>query len=252
MIFVFPRRTPSRRHDDLNTPQASGQLHSKYDKDASSSFNFIGDRQISLQYGTGSCLGYYARELVTWGGMPLNDQGFLRVFHTTDPFPGAPFDGILGMGFEGLQEPDDNTPPLQTWLAQHDLKTPVFSFEMTDRDGNDLETGKLKIGTMATERYGNQTASIAPVVKLQLKNGKKVYAYWMFHLGGWSVGDSGDQAAGLAMVDSGTSCLVLPPDAWQAFVEKVGGDARKACRKDGPVGGGCWIRVSHGGVLTDR
>ncbi|CAD7926333.1 unnamed protein product [Amoebophrya sp. A120] len=195
---------PSR----CDTPEMK---HSKYDNTTSTSYGFLGDQLVELQYGTGSCKGYYSNETVTWGGVKLTTQGFLRVKETVEPFPTAPFDGILGMGFEKLASPADNRPVLQTWLAQHgaELEKPVFSFEMTDANGNDLEVGELRIGTIPTERFGNIGYNEVDVVPLTTPSGDRGYFYWMLPMWTSRIGKK-EGVANMAMVDSGTSCLVMP------------------------------------------
>eukprot|EP00392_Amoebophrya_sp_AT5.2_P007246 g7260.t1 len=208
---------------DYSCPPAvcdsDAQTHSKYDNRTSSSYGFLGDPEIELKYGTGSCIGYYSNETTTWGGVELHSQGFLRVKQTVEPFPTAPFDGILGMGFEKLASPADNRPVLQTWLAQHgaELEQPVFSFEMTDAAGRDLEVGQLRIGTVPMERFGKLGYNQLDVVPLTTADGQHGYFYWMLPLAGSKIGQK-DGVASLAMVDSGTSCLVMPVQDFMNFV----------------------------------
>ncbi|CAD7957345.1 unnamed protein product [Amoebophrya sp. A25] len=209
--------------------------HNKYDNSTSSSYSYIGDQLIPLAYGTGSCEGYYAKESVTWGGVSVTEQGFLRVISSVDPFPTAPFDGILGMGFENLASPPNNTPLLHTWLQQHGKMlnaAPVFSFKMTDSKGRDLEQGELIIGSVPHERYGSAGANEVDVLQLETKDGQRGYFYWMLPITSSKLAGKPGVAA-MGMVDSGTSCLVMPEQDFMTFItEGRVSDLSQVCNED--------------------
>ena len=151
------------------------------------------------------------------------------------------FDGIAGIGLEGLA-PKSKYPGYKTVFDnladQYDLESknlkPVFSFEMTGSDGTDLEHGHLIFGALPTERFGGAAPSVAPVLKMDLGHGAVGFGFWLFGIEAWSVGSVKKQyaqmqkgaegqvsAQGFAMVDSGTSCLILTTPAWDAFVAEA-------------------------------
>ncbi len=168
--------------DGVDRQTGQKVIHHKYEKDGSSSFKYLGDQVVDLRYGTGSARGMYGAEEVNWGSnLKVKGQGFLRVNSSAEPFPSAVFDGILGMGFEGLVEPAGNTPVLQSWFGQNPEITPVFSFEMTDSLGRDLEEGRLRLEVIPESRYGAEGPNTVSVMPLNINN-TKTYAYWMFRL----------------------------------------------------------------------
>ncbi len=98
--IVARRRNLSRSH---LRELVSGYTvtHNKYSSDKSSSGKMT-QKLIQLAYGTGTCAGYYGSEAVSLSGtntqsqsqgalqtssFSIKDQGFLRVVHSTDPFP---------------------------------------------------------------------------------------------------------------------------------------------------------------------
>lgn len=238
--------------------------HTLYDKGLSANYKnpFAPKIETRAQhYGTGDASGIVSADKVQIFGddLILEDKQFLRIQKVDKKYvPNMPFDGIAGIGLSGLA-PESEYPGYQTVfdaiLSQHadefstDVTpskdssedgeqsskdpplTPVFSFEMTDSNGQDLENGHLIFGALPEERFTttleNGTTTTAPVVAPVLpfpqpgapKSKDPVYGYWWFGAESVAFGDfstkyvapdDGVAVAALLMVDSGTSCLTIP------------------------------------------
>merc|ERR1712038_862240 len=94
-------------------------LHNKYNAARSSSYKADG-RKFEIRYGSGSLSGFLSSDVVSFGGVDIQDQTFAEAL--SEPgmaFVAAKFDGILGMGYNTIAV-DQN---------------PVFSFYL-NRDPN--------------------------------------------------------------------------------------------------------------------
>ena len=228
---------------EIDSQENPKLVHKKYNKTDSTSFLPDGrgpdsqDRVVKLQYGTGSAVGMYGKEEVKWFSdkLVVKEQGFLRVNESAAPFPTAAFDGILGMGFEGLASPEDARPVLQSWFHQFPKINPVFTFQMTDGRGRDLEEGRLVLETVPEGRYPNGPEGpnkAAKVLQLKIRD-RPQYAYWLFALTAVRVGEMHGQNL-LAMVDSGTSCLVSPLQEYLTWKKQIQ-DFDMVCTRDAAV-----------------
>jgi hypothetical protein len=223
-VWVQDKTCPSQICDCLvksdECPQAS-KAHPKFDGSKSSTYKSMGDEQYELKYGTGSCKGALAEDTMVVGDLTATGQDFLHVVQVATPFNSAPFDGLVGLGFDGLATPSTAQPWLYTVAKEKQLSSVTVTFEMVDN-----KDGHLVIGEAQTGLYADSKIVWSDVLEFSIG-----YAFWAIGVDTIKVAGSEFHAAGggsvPGIVDSGTSCLILPDqifDAFQEGYERGGGD----------------------------
>ncbi|XP_034109870.1 lysosomal aspartic protease-like [Drosophila albomicans] len=178
------------------------KVHNEYDSRASSSYVANGT-SFFLMYGSGSVFGFLSTDTVNVNGLSIANQTFAEA--TDDPggnFETDKFDGILGMGYQNISE-DNVVPPFYKMVSQGLVKHPVFSFYLA-RAGTSSNGGELIFGGSDPSLYkGNLT--YVPVSK---------QGYWQFTMAGASVNGRSLCNNCQAVVDTGSSVIFPPYDAY--------------------------------------
>lgn len=199
-------------------------VHNKFNDAASSTWQTASPGRISLQYGSGSCSGAYGTDTVRLGDLTIPQMPVMEASQTTSPFPDSPFDGILGLGWNGLMTPR-GAPVFITMLRQaygSSMPRQVFSFLMSSTSGNNSE---LVIGDILADKYP-KGVTWSNVLQFQGPGGTGIYAYWAIMLDqvsfqGLNSGQQYTKSNRPAIVDSGTSCLVMYERDYTDFVNGV-------------------------------
>jgi len=178
--------------------------------DASKSDSYIEDgRAFHIQYGSGATDGKVSRDNVNIGGVLLEDQMFAEI--TSEPLQWivARFDGILGLGFRKLSVLDIE-PPMLALIRKKMVNDAIFSFYLpSDAD----QTGELVVGGVDEEAF------VGDIHWTPLATAD----YWRVPFDGIQVGKSLTiQAATTAIMDTGTSMIVMPMDVVQQIADKTG------------------------------
>jgi len=191
-------------HDGAETP------HNLEDRD-----------QVSVSYGTGSIVGEIAREVVCFrtdgevvaaDGSPLKGvctrlRVLLATELTEEPFRAFEFDGVLGLGLEGLAlHPEFSL--LGQMVRQNQQMQAAFGVFISDRDAVPSE---ITLGGVDGRRIAGEL-QWADVAKPEL-------GYWQLRVHGVFVGGEALELcqAGdcVAVADTGTSLLGVPRQAVQ-------------------------------------
>jgi hypothetical protein len=176
-------------------------LHNKYDSTKSSTYVKNGTT-FAIQYGSGSLTGFVSQDSVTIGSATVKNQLFAEA--TKEPglaFKVGKFDGILGMAFQAIAV--DGMQP--AWYsAVGDAKLFGVYLGGTSGVGGEMTFG----GTDSNHYTGDLT--YVPVSRAK---------YWQITVDSFSVGNLSKVEA---IVDTGTSLLVAPPDVVSAFGKKIG------------------------------
>lgn len=85
--------------------------------------------EFSISYGTGDASGTLASDVVSVGGLSVQEQAFGAVTQTSDDFGGFPNDGILGMAF-GTIAVSKQPPFFERLIAKGALAAPLFSVHL--------------------------------------------------------------------------------------------------------------------------
>merc|ERR1711998_630742 len=176
-------------------------FHSKYHSDKSSTYVKNGTK-FAIQYGSGSLSGFVSEDTVNIGGVDVKNQLFAEA--TSEPglaFKIGKFDGIMGMAFASIAV-DGMTPAWYSAVGDAQL----FGVYLGGTSGLG---GEMTLGGTDAAHYTGEI-SYFPVSRAK---------YWQISVDTFSVGGLKKVEA---ILDTGTSLLVAPPDVVSAFGKKIG------------------------------
>jgi hypothetical protein len=177
----------------------------RYDGGRSSTFQDLGS-EVQLQYGTGACSGTAGHDFITVGGMQV-DQIFGRMDEMDSFFDNVEFDGIVGLGLKDLVQ-GPGAPWIATISEANVLPQTNFRFSYASESSGTIDFGLTPVGPHLWVDVG------APEGRMQ-----GMELYWMAPVESYRIGEKAFDLprATPAVVDSGTSCLILPEKAFAAF-----------------------------------
>eukprot|EP00560_Eucampia_antarctica_P008407 CAMPEP_0197825040 /NCGR_PEP_ID=MMETSP1437-20131217/2187_1 /TAXON_ID=49252 ORGANISM="Eucampia antarctica, Strain CCMP1452" /NCGR_SAMPLE_ID=MMETSP1437 /ASSEMBLY_ACC=CAM_ASM_001096 /LENGTH=425 /DNA_ID=CAMNT_0043424879 /DNA_START=33 /DNA_END=1307 /DNA_ORIENTATION=+ len=174
------------------------------------------DEFMEIRYGTGSIQGRFCTDTVTLADDLAVTNQYLATPTDCDPM-GLPykmgkFDGILGLGFDGLAA-GYKTTVFSNAIKQKLVEKPIFSFFLdSNKDGKvSNSNGELTFGGYDPKHYEGPIHWFAVTRAL----------YWELHLNTIKFGSIEIKNVN-AIVDTGTSLLAGPPDEVAAFAKKAG------------------------------
>jgi len=180
------------------------KAHTRYNHSKSSLYQPDG-RDLSIRYGTGSMKGVLSKDKITMGGVASTQPIIFGEATTLDDFfLNAKMDGILGLAFQSISS-DHVEPVFEAFYRQGLIKDNSFSFYLTDEPN--AEGSKLILGGV-DERY---------------YEGKLNYHYlssedyWSIKLDGIAVGNQIEGQGASAIIDSGTSLILMNPAIYGAL-----------------------------------
>jgi hypothetical protein len=185
-----------------------------------STSNSTGD-SITVSYGSGSFSGTEYTDDVTVGGTTVNGQS-IGVASTSTGFTGV--DGIIGFGPVDLTANTVNGAAsvptfMDNLLAQGTISQEVLGISFAPESGSDSNdaNGELTFGSVDSSKF---TGSIT-YAPLQGQ-------YWGINVDGITYNGKSIGKANSAIVDTGTTLIYIPTDAYNAFVKATGGAADSA------------------------
>ncbi|XP_050335421.1 lysosomal aspartic protease-like [Bactrocera neohumeralis] len=196
------------------------QNHNKYTSSASSTYVKNGE-SFSIEYGSGSLSGFLSEDTVSVGGLSIKKQVFAEATaEPGDTFVDSPFDGILGMAFQSIAV-NNVVPPFYNLYSQGLVSENLFSFYLASA-GTSSQGGQLILGGSDSSLYQGSLTYVSLSEE----------TYWQFSLGGATMNGQVLCSSGCqAIADTGTSLLVAPYSAYNAFVNIVDpdGDSTVSC-----------------------
>ncbi len=200
------------------------KIHNKYDKDQSSTYRENGTN-FSIEYGSGSLQGITDQDVLTLAGLTIPNQVFVEsVVEPGISFILTLFDGILGLAYDGASK-NGIVPPLYNAFNQGLIPEKKFAFALGDVNTQGLcSIGSFTFGGYDPSKFTGDLVEI-PIDKLSSPYFQAKYFYWQIGLEGLSVpGNIYDFSAKplAAIVDTGTSALILPVDVAIPLMEGLG------------------------------
>jgi len=181
---------------------------SKYDQSKSSSFKKDGS-DFHIQYGSGDVKGYFSNDSITLADdIVVTNQMFAEVENAGGLGMGymmGKFDGILGLGFEGLSLGGAKT-VFKNAIDENIVAEKIFAFDLGDN-----KEGELTFGGYDDSKF---TGEISWVTLSEPK-------YWQIDLDDIKAGSfSSGKTNGI--VDSGTSLITGPSTEITRIASSVG------------------------------
>eukprot|EP01090_Pellita_catalonica_P008852 TRINITY_DN19916_c0_g1_i1.p1 TRINITY_DN19916_c0_g1~~TRINITY_DN19916_c0_g1_i1.p1 ORF type:complete len:385 (+),score=56.81 TRINITY_DN19916_c0_g1_i1:142-1296(+) len=173
----------------------------KYYQTQSSTYKPNGEK-ITIQYGTGSMIGYLSEDNVqVTPGLTVKEATFGQATSIAEFFNQTQTDGILGLGFTDIAA-DGVTPIFMDMVKQNLVPEPIFSVYLDSKNGD--ENSAIVFGATDQRYY---TGSFHYVDLL-------LDSYWMIWFEDFYVGGKDQDFCifldCIAIVDTGTSVLVGP------------------------------------------
>ncbi|RKP10791.1 aspartic peptidase domain-containing protein [Thamnocephalis sphaerospora] len=176
--------------------------HRRFNPDESTTFRNDG-RRFLVQYGDGSSVnGVLGRDDINIGGVLLRGQSFGLAQSESDEMDDQTIDGIMGLAFSELNAVSNAPTVLDTMIDQRLLDAPIFSFHLSRGDANTQSTGEIIFGGIDASRF-QSPMRFAPVTRP---------LYWQFHVDQVYIGGKSLKLSSDAVVDTGTSLIVVPSD----------------------------------------
>ena len=180
----------------------------KFDKSKSTSYQADGS-DFHITYGSGDVQGYFSVDTVTLAqDIVVHNQKFAEVQNAGGLGIGyimGKFDGILGLGFEGLSLGGAPT-VFKNAIDQGVVNMPVFAFDLGDE-----ADGELTIGGYDDSKFKGD------ITWIPLSEPK----YWQISIDSITLGGY-SSAATSGIVDSGTSLITGPSSQVMQIATKVG------------------------------
>ncbi|CAD6193462.1 unnamed protein product [Caenorhabditis auriculariae] len=180
---------------------------------SSKSSTYVKDgTSFSIQYGTGSAIGFLGKDLICLGNSSVcNTQQFGQATKIADFFANQPLDGIFGMGWPTLSV-TKTTPLLFNLMPK--LDQPIFTVYLDER-GPSAQGAPASLFTYGAFDSVNCNSQISYVPL-------SAQTYWQFPIQGVSAGTFTRQKTYQVISDTGTSLIGAPQDVSDGIAQALG------------------------------
>ncbi|RIB20330.1 aspartic peptidase domain-containing protein [Gigaspora rosea] len=125
-------------------------------------------------------------------------------------------DGILGLAFDSLNTMDNGAPTFISTLIKQKTIDPIFSFHFQHVNASG-DKGTFTLGSVDESKFkGNIT--FTPVINSVANNGS-----WVISLKGANVNNNSLEFSRKAIIDTGTTLLIIPDDDAEAIFNQIPG-----------------------------
>ncbi|CAG8658776.1 7792_t:CDS:1, partial [Acaulospora colombiana] len=168
---------------------------------------------ISIQYMTGSMDGYLSEIDVTLAGLTAKNQKFGLAYNVSSTFSSYTFDGIFGLS--PRDDPDAGTlNPVKTLAAQHVID-PYVAIHL-QRSASKGDQGTLTLGGIDNSKFTGY---------VNYNNVTNDTAWWTISIDNIMVAGKSTVQKRFAIVDTGTTLIVAPPDDAQEIHSLIPGSS---------------------------
>ncbi len=185
--------------------------HDRFGPGDSDTLN-ITSRKWSVTYGTGKVEGIVASDTFAFAGYEV-EIGFGLASNASNDFSTYPMDGILGLGRDSSNRL--GTPTLMDIMAsQQLLKANMFGVHLS-RSGDGANDGQITFGAPDSSKFSGDLSYI---------DGVSTDGLWEIPAEGVAVdGQSLGLTGKTAIIDTGTSYILMPPEDAKALHAKLPG-----------------------------
>ncbi|KAF9571844.1 Vacuolar protease A, partial [Lunasporangiospora selenospora] len=184
-------------------------LHRRYNADESSTFKPNGTK-FEIQYGSGSLEGIISNDNLEVGGAIVKKQDFGEsVKEPGLAFAFGKFDGIFGLAYDTISVLGV-VPPFYNLVNQGLVDEPVFGFYLASTD--ESTGGQMTLGGIDKNHYTGE---------LDWHKVRR-QAYWEIDLPKIQLGDDIVDVDGGAVIDTGSSLIVLGTDLAEMINTSIG------------------------------
>ncbi|KAJ3344247.1 hypothetical protein HDU93_000037 [Gonapodya sp. JEL0774] len=192
----------------------------------------VNTNQLTLAYGSGTVVATTGQDTLTVVGITVPSAGFGQVFKATSAtstatFQSVGFDGLFGLGYDSLAE-GNVTSPFTLMMNQNLVPQPIFSFYLnTTVVDNVVEDfnyhgGILTFGGIYSPLVGTGGVVYNDVVR---------QGYWEIGIQKVAIANTtvyqtgSTTTAQTAVIDTGTSLIVVPTSSMKNIAAAVGATA---------------------------
>jgi len=184
-------------------------LHRRFDSNKSSTFKSNGT-EFGIQYGSGSLEGIISNDNLEVGGIVVKHQDFGEsVKEPGLAFAFGKFDGIFGLGYDTISVLGV-VPPFYNLVNQGLVDEAVFGFYLAYADG--ATGGQMTLGGVDSNHFEGD---------LDWYNVRRK-GYWEIDLNKIKLGDEEVELEGGAVIDTGSSLIVLETALAEMINNQIG------------------------------
>ncbi|XP_017076603.2 aspartic proteinase A3 [Drosophila eugracilis] len=185
------------------------QSHRRYNSSGSSSYVPDG-RNFTLRYGSGKVLGYLSQDTLHFAGVDLPDLIFGEsLFLQQFAFNSVIFDGLVGLGLGSLAWPK-TTPFLELLCGKRLIEECIFSVYLS-RHPKDIPGGEILFGGYDKTKFEGKLHYV-PISQMNT---------WKIEITKTSVGTKQIGAQSSAILDTGTSLVLMPQETYDNLVKTL-------------------------------
>ncbi|KAF9206633.1 hypothetical protein BGZ49_002089 [Haplosporangium sp. Z 27] len=186
--------------------------HRRFNASKSKTFKKDG-RSWTMEYGDGSgASGILGSDIVNVGGIKVRQTIGLSINETAE-FETSPEEGLFGLGFKSIESVSGVKTFMDNAIAAKAIAKPVVSAFLPSVRRNGGKHGSYLFGAIDSSRFiGNLT--YVPVTK---------QGYWQVHVSGVKVNGKSVGMSSEAIIDTGTTLLVLGDKVAKAIHKKIKG-----------------------------
>ncbi|KAF9426368.1 Vacuolar protease A, partial [Entomortierella beljakovae] len=190
-------------------------LHRRFDSKKSSTF-VVNGTEFGIQYGSGALEGIISNDNVELGGLVIKGQDFGEsVKEPGLAFAFGKFDGIFGLGYDTISVLGV-VPPFYSIVNQGLIDEAVFGFYLAQAEGT--TGGEMTLGGVDSNHFEGE---------LTWHNVRRK-GYWEIDLNQIRLGDETVELEAGAVIDTGTSLIVLQTALAEMINKQIGAEKNYA------------------------
>ncbi|KAI9257908.1 rhizopuspepsin precursor-like protein [Sporodiniella umbellata] len=176
-----------------------GGSQTKYDPSKSKTYVKDG-RSWSISYGDGSSAGgILGKDTVNLGGLSIKGQTIELAKTEASSFQSGPSDGLLGLGFDSITTVRGVKTPVDNLISQGLISNPVFGVYLGKASNGG--GGEYIFGGYDSSKFSGELTTVS----VDSSNG-----WYSVTVDGTSIGGSSVTDSFSAILDTGTTLLILP------------------------------------------